>query len=173
MRIEPLRYFGGAISTASCWGAVAWPGGVDLTGRRCWLLRSAGSAAARRATGNRDRREFVLLLLVLVPFCIGSLFLPLTVCVTETTLSATARPCPPRPFASATGAAVPGVGRDAVIRRASRARPVRPGPEQSRCFHALFGLGQLSGVPGPMFGRRMVVEGITPLTLSAALAMTA
>ena len=23
MRIEPLRYFGGAISTASCWGAVA------------------------------------------------------------------------------------------------------------------------------------------------------
>ena len=61
MRMEPLRYFGGAISTASCWGAVAC--------RVALILRDGVrllDPLALRPRAEPRRREFVFLL---VFFC--------------------------------------------------------------------------------------------------------
>ena len=52
MRIEPLRYFGGAIRTSSCWGAVAWP----LNEPALLVLRFA-DPRRRDAPPERDLRE--------------------------------------------------------------------------------------------------------------------
>ena len=90
-----------------------------------------GSAAARRATGTGPAGIVLLLLFLCHSLLVFCFFV--SVCVTETTLSATARPCPSRPFASATGTAVPGVGR-CRNPGASRARPVWPGQSSPAAF---------------------------------------